>query len=644
MAVLSNGSEQNEIEPVHNEEEERFRATFEQAAVGMAHVGLDGKWLLVNQRLCDILGYTREELLARTYQSITHPDDMQQDEDSLLRFLNDKITTYWVEKRYIHKNQEVVWVTLTVSLARDAMGAPAYFISVIEDITERKEMEQALWESEARHAAILKTSLDAIITMDEHGRVVEWNPAAERTFGYSQTEAIGKQVEKLIIPRKLRQRHRNGLRRYLSTGSSALLGNRTEMTALHAGGSEFPVELSINRIKTGSAPLFAAYARDITTQRQAQEQLRIQFERLSALRAIDLVILSSLNLPATLGLILDQVTTFLGVHAAALFVLDRNKLTLEFIMGRGFSMTGPVPTNIPLREGPVGRAALERRLLTIDGLSEEEDYRNERLAGGLFRDYYAIPLIAKGELRGLLEVYHRESLASDREWIEFLETLAGHTALAIDNARMFDDVQQANLELTLSYDATIQGWSHALDLRDKETEGHSERVTDLTLRLAQAMGIDAVQQTHMRRGALLHDIGKMGVPDPILHKPGALTEEERFLMQRHPEYAYNLLYPIAFLRPALEIPLCHHEKWDGTGYPHGLLGKQIPISARIFAVVDVWDALCSDRPYRPAWPPARVLEHIRFLSGSHFDPAVVEAFVKLMAIPPAGPDSSTFPR
>jgi PAS domain S-box-containing protein len=644
MAVLSNGSGHNQIGPIHNEDEERFRATFEQAAVGMAHAGLDGKWLRVNQRLCDILGYTREELLARTFQSITHPDDLERDADYLLRFLDDKITTYRVEKRYIHKNREVVWVHLTVSLARDAMGAPSYFISVIEDITERRKMEQALWESEARHAAILETSLDAIITMDEQGRVVEWNPAAERTFGYSQAEAVGKQVEELIIPPMLRQKHRSGLRRYLSSGSSALLGSRTEMTALHADGSEFPVELSINRIKSGGAPLFAAYARDITAERHAQERQRRQFERLTALRAIDMVILSNLNLPSTLGLILDQVTTFLDVHAAALFVLNRNKLTLEFIVGRGFPMTGPVPTNIPLGEGPVGRAALDRRQLTIDGLSEEEDYWNERLNGGQFRDYYALPLIAKGELRGLLEVYHRESLNPDREWIEFLETLAGHTALAIDNAHMFDDVQQANLELTLSYDATIQGWSYALDLRDQETEGHSERVTDMTLRLAQAMGIDAVLQNHMRRGALLHDIGKMGVPDPILHKPGPLNPDERYLMERHPEYAYNLLYPIAFLRPALEIPLCHHEKWDGTGYPHGLIGEQIPISARIFAIVDVWDALRSDRPYRPAWPPERVLEHIRFLSGSHFDPAVVEAFVKLMAIPRAGQDTPQAPR
>jgi putative nucleotidyltransferase with HDIG domain len=246
-----------------------------------------------------------------------------------------------------------------------------------------------------------------------------------------------------------------------------------------------------------------------------------------------------------------------------------------------------------------------------------------------FNAYYAVPLVAKGHVMGVLEVFHRMALDPDPEWLDFLEALAGQAAIAIDNGTLFDDLQRTNVELSLAYDTTLEGWSKALDLRDKETEGHTQRVTEMTVRLARSMGVSEADLMHIRRGALLHDIGKMGIPDSILLKPGPLTDEERDVMQRHPVYAYELLSPIAFLKPALDIPYCHHEKWDGTGYPRGLKGEQIPLAARIFTVVDVWDALCSDRPYRQGWPEERVLEHIASLSGSQFDPSVVEAFLAM---------------
>ena len=200
----------------------------------------------------------------------------------------------------------------------------------------------------------------------------------------------------------------------------------------------------------------------------------------------------------------------------------------------------------------------------------------------------------------------------------------------MDNTSLFEGLQRSNVELTLAYDATIEGWSRALDLRDKETEGHTQRVTELTLRLARAMRIAEPELALIRRGALLHDIGKMGVPDSILLKPGPLTDEEWAVMRQHPAHAYNMLAPIGFLRSALSIPHCHHEKWDGTGYPRGLKGEAIPLAARIFAVADVWDALRSDRPYRPGWPPEKVREHIRAESRTHFDPLVVDVFLRLM--------------
>jgi HD-GYP domain-containing protein (c-di-GMP phosphodiesterase class II) len=179
-------------------------------------------------------------------------------------------------------------------------------------------------------------------------------------------------------------------------------------------------------------------------------------------------------------------------------------------------------------------------------------------------------------------------------------------------------------------DATIEGWSRAMDLRDKETEGHTQRVTEMTIRLARAMGLNDQEISQIRRGALLHDMGKLGVPDDILFKPDKLNDAEWAIMRQHPQYAYDMLCSIDYLKPALDIPYSHHEKWDGTGYPQGLKGEQIPMAARLFAIVDVWDALQSDRPYRAGWPKEKVLDHIRSLSGTHFDPQVVELFLRVM--------------
>jgi putative nucleotidyltransferase with HDIG domain len=204
-------------------------------------------------------------------------------------------------------------------------------------------------------------------------------------------------------------------------------------------------------------------------------------------------------------------------------------------------------------------------------------------------------------------------------------------ALAHSFNRMIESLHRSNQELMAAYDTTIEGWSKALEMYDRETEGHTQRVTDMTLALARKMGINGQELVHIRRGALLHDIGKMGVPGEILNKPGRLSHEENAIMRRHTEFAGEMLSRIAYLQPALEIPLYHHERWDGSGYPRGLRGEEIPLSARIFAVIDVWDALTSDRPYRDGWQQGQVLEHIRAASGTKFDPRVVERFMDLVS-------------
>ena len=347
---------------------------------------------------------------------------------------------------------------------------------------------------------------------------------------------------------------------------------------------------------------------------------------------IDQAIAGSLDLNLTLNVILEQVKTQLNIDAAAVLLLNPHTQILEFTAGIGFRSKAIERSRVRLGEGHSGRAALERRTVSVTDLLENSTQfdRAPLLAEEGFVTYFGTPLIAKGQVNGVLEIYHRLPFAPDENWLELFKILAGQAAIAVDSARLFTDLIHSNAELFAAYDSTIEGWSHALDLRDKETEGHTQRVTEMTLKFARAAGITEEELVHVRRGALLHDIGKMGVPDHILLKPDKLTDEEWVAMHKHPTFAFELLSPIAYLRLALDIPYCHHEKWDGGGYPRGLKGEQIPLTARLFAIVDVWDALRSDRPYRKAWPEDKVLEHIHSLAGTHFDPKAVELFLNMI--------------
>jgi PAS domain S-box-containing protein/putative nucleotidyltransferase with HDIG domain len=384
-----------------------------------------------------------------------------------------------------------------------------------------------------------------------------------------------------------------------------------------------------------NARLFEALQQELTGRKRADEQIQRQLQRLAALRQIDMTITASLDLRVTLTVFLDQVTSQLQVDAATVLLPNPHTQTLEYAAGRGFRSQVLQHTHLRLGEGHAGRAALERRIVSIPDLTKAENglRRSPLFPHEEFVAYYAVPLTAKGQIKGVLELFHRSPFDPDQEWLEFLEALASQAAIAIDNATLFENLERSNVELTLAYDTTLEGWARALELRDHDTEGHSRRVTDMTLRLARAMGVSEAELVHVRRGALLHDIGKMAIPDSILHKPGPLTGEEWEVMHQHPVYAYQMLSSITFLQPALDIPYCHHEKWDGTGYPRGLKGEQIPLAARIFAVVDVWDALRSGRPYRPRWPDEKVLQYIREQADKQFDPQVVEVFLRELARP-----------
>ncbi len=375
---------------------------------------------------------------------------------------------------------------------------------------------------------------------------------------------------------------------------------------------------------------FVGTAQDISERKLSEIQIRQQVSRLTALRNIDQAITSSFNLNFTLGVVLTQTLSQLQIDAAGILLPHPEESTMSYEAVLGFYSKKILHASVPIDGSHAGRAVKERRIINIENINEETDGKTATTLreGEGFISYYAVPLISRGKVQGVLEVFHRVSLQPYPEWLEFLETIGGQAAIAIDNATLFENLQQSNLELAQAYDATIEGWSHALDLRDHETEGHTQRVTGMSQRLARIMGITGEELIHMRRGALLHDIGKMGVPDSILLKSSQLTQEEHEILKRHPQLAYDWLAPIPYLKKALDIPYCHHEKWDGKGYPRGLKGEEIPLSARIFSVVDVWDAVTSDRPYRAAWSREQAIEHIRENRGQYFDPNIVDVFLK----------------
>lgn len=361
------------------------------------------------------------------------------------------------------------------------------------------------------------------------------------------------------------------------------------------------------------------------------EQTERQVRRLSVLRAIDRVITSSFDVRLTLGILLEHARAELGVDAMSVLAYRPHMHVLEHIVARGFHTRVIEQMQLRVGEGLAGRVVLERQAIHLANLATHaQGAIIKELVNQGYTEYYGVPLIVKGNIVGVMEIFNRAPLPRDAEWREFCETLAGQAAIAIDNARLFEDLQRSNLELTHAYDATIEGWARALELRDKETEGHTARVTQMTLRLARALGLGEDEIVHIRRGALLHDIGKLAVPDAILLKPDKLTDEEIALMREHPRRAYEMLMPIEYLRPALDIPYCHHERWDGTGYPRGLKGEEIPLAARLFAVADVYDALTSDRPYRPAWSREQAREYIRHQVGRCFDPRVVMVFLEII--------------
>ena len=566
------------------------------------------------------------------FLDFVHPDDVA----ATVKTLDEAFESgdgFNIKYRLRARNNEYRWFDARATRApgtRDWIGLTADIHDAETSAREAKESRLELEQFKRaldEHSPVSTTNIDGTITY-VNDKYVAYS-------GYSRDELIG--ANHRIV--------KSGLHdlAFWETFWGVIQAGQvlhTNVASRHKDGRVIEAASTVVPFLDGAGKpyKFTAIRTDITDLRQREAevsalnvQLRQRLDRIAGLHNIDTAITASLDVRVTLGILIEQVRTQLQAHAVGVYTLAPGALNLELAARAGFDAPPREASLIRLGAGLTGRAALEGRTLSLDerGL-DAKTIQAEHLSEA-FRAMISVPLSSKGAVIGVLSIYQREALPQDPDWLDFLHVLAGQAAIAIENATLFESLQRKNLELGLAYDETIEGWSKALDLRDHETEGHSQRVTAWTMRLARQMNVPEALFTHMRRGALLHDIGKMGVPDSVLLKPGPLDPDEWVIMRAHTTHAADLLRPISYLRPALDIPEFHHERWDGSGYPHGLAGENIPLAARIFAVIDVFDALTSHRPYRAAWTTEAAIEHIRAGSGTQFDANVVRAFNALVA-------------
>ncbi len=495
-----------------------------------------------------------------------------------------------------------------------------------ESLDELEQAEEAKHDLDYRYQLLFRDSAAAVYISEKDGRILDFNPAAYTMFAIPEWEETAINAADLY----------------------AHVEDRLQLqAAMEADGyiQDYPVELktrdgrlldclitaTVRRGRDGKVVGYQGIIRDVSQERHRQRQMDLQVRRLESLNRIGQAISGSTDPRVTYEVLLSEVIQLLGVDAASVLVTDAKSGLLVFGAGKGFRTEALRHSQLRFGEGFAGKAALSHQEIFAANLSGTTPFeRSPQFAAEGFVSYCGLPLLAKGRVGGVLELFTRFSLEPSDAWWETARSFAAQAAVAMDSSNLFIELERSNLELVRAYDATLEGWAKAHDLRDHETVGHSKRVAEMTVRLASGLRLPGASLVHIYRGALLHDIGKLAIPDAILRKPGKLNEDEWKVMRQHPQLAYELLKGIGYLVPSLDIPRYHHEYWDGNGYPDGLSREGIPLAARIFTVVDVWDALTSDRPYRKAWQLEQVLDYLKERRGTQFDPGVVDVFLEIL--------------
>ena len=651
--IMVDITEQKRAEQTLRESEERYRQLVDLSpdAIGIHQQGVI---VFANPSMVRIIGANNaEELFGTSILDFIHPD---YHEVVQKRIQGDTYNHTFVEERIIRVDG--THIDIEVAAVPYEYQGQMHTQVIFRDITERKRHERereavvtvsAALRQATKRIEILSIILDQMSALFDAGGafialphsstgdiIIEMGrgPIGEKFNGVKIPRGEG--ISSWVIANKQPYLNNNAhtdplfyrpdlLEDHHCVMSVPLIAREQSIGALWIARRASVAEQDL-QLLNAIADIAANAIHRITLHEQTEQQLH----HLIALHQIDLAITTNFDLSITLSIILAHVQTELAVNAASILLLNPDTESLGYAAGLGFITENIKLSNVKIGEGISGKAALEHCTASSPDLklAGTKFSRASLLAEEGFESHFATPMLIQGQVKGVLEVFHRTPLDPDQEWFSYFETLATQAAIAIDNATLLQNLQHTNKELIQAYDATIEGWSRALDLRDRETEGHTQRVTEMSLQLADKIGMSEAEKSDLRRGALLHDIGKMGVPDAILHKPGELTSSEWEIMRQHPSFAHQMLSPITYLKRALDISYCHHEKWDGTGYPHGLKGEEIPLAARVFAVVDVFDALTSDRPYRKAWTPEEAYRYIEAQAGTHFDPSVVKVFLE----------------
>jgi PAS domain S-box-containing protein/putative nucleotidyltransferase with HDIG domain len=588
--------------------EKRYHLLVETSMDAILLATMEGEIVDCNRSLCEISKYSYSELLQMNIKQLTPDDVAIQVADYVKKAQPGGMV---IESRGRRKDGSVFPIEISMQLTN--IDEKPALVAYIKDITHSQLAEEALRVSESKFRSLAQ-NMAAGVFIHRGDHFLYTNPVFQRITGYSESELL-QMRDSLILPPE----NRNEINQRLAVmeNEANQYDKNIEFRIANKLGEERWISLSMDQIMFENGPAVIGTAIDITERRRHDQELKTIVHVTSALR-------TAVSRSDILPIILNQMIELFNATGAAIVLSQEDGSTcIVQAAGKWQHLQGEC---IPTGKGVSGLVITTGKpYLSNRGAQDKVFYHRE-----LLEDLIAVvgvPLFAQGQVIGAMSMGRTKAISE--EDLRLLIAISDIAGSAIHRADLFDKtIEQTNL-LIQSYDATIEGWARALELRDKETQGHTMRVTQMTLLLAEAMGLSQANLVHVRRGVILHDIGKMGVPDGILLKPGPLSQDETSIMRRHPEYAFEMLSSIEYLKPALQIPYCHHEHWDGSGYPRGLKGGEIPLAARIFAVVDVWDALTSDRPYRTAWTKKEALRFIKSQQGIQFDPQVVKVFITL---------------